>query len=98
MGRLLEVLKSPEWHEHALCRDQPQEVFYGHEQREGTRRHRPTMTVDEVRYAKSFCQECPVAAQCLEAALEGGEVNGVWGGTTPNERRAIWKHAYERRK
>lgn len=50
------------------------------------------MTVDEVRHAKSFCQECPVSNECLDTALAHGDTNGVWGGTTPNERRSILQY------
>jgi WhiB family redox-sensing transcriptional regulator len=42
--------------------------------------------VDE---AKQICSECFVRDQCLESALESHETFGVWGGTTPRERRRI---------
>lgn len=37
--------------------------------------------------ARSACARCTVRDECLEANLD--EKNGVWGGTTPKERRAI---------
>lgn len=37
--------------------------------------------------AKEVCARCPVRQQCLAANL--GEREGVWGGTTPAERRRI---------
>lgn len=38
--------------------------------------------------AKEFCRNlCPVRAECLAWALGHGEDFGVWGGTTPAERR-----------
>lgn len=40
-------------------------------------------------HAKVFCLGCPVTAECLENALTGGEEHGIWGGTTPTERRRI---------
>jgi WhiB family transcriptional regulator, redox-sensing transcriptional regulator len=30
--------------------------------------------------AKHICAQCPVARQCLEAALDRGEDHGIWGG------------------
>ncbi len=38
--------------------------------------------------AKAVCARCDVAA-CLRLALEKGQDNGVWGGMTEDERRAI---------
>ena len=39
--------------------------------------------------AKAVCGGCPVRVRCLEWALEAGEAEGVWGGTTPAERAVI---------
>lgn len=39
--------------------------------------------------AKAICDSCPVAAECLTWALETGQDAGIWGGTTPSERRAL---------
>lgn len=39
--------------------------------------------------AKAICHRCPVKSLCLEYALENDEVFGIWGGTTPSERRQI---------
>jgi WhiB family redox-sensing transcriptional regulator len=45
--------------------------------------------------AKAVCHRCPVTADCLAAALRGGE-HGVWGGTTYDERRALVRAAGNR--
>lgn len=37
--------------------------------------------------AKAVCATCPVRQQCLAAHLH--EPEGVWGGTTPGQRRRI---------
>lgn len=41
------------------------------------------------REAKQCCAGCPVRADCLEWAISTGEAYGIWGGTTPDERRVI---------
>jgi WhiB family transcriptional regulator, redox-sensing transcriptional regulator len=41
----------------------------------------------EIAAAKAVCARCPVAAQCLDWAIRAGEPAGIWGGTTPEERR-----------
>ena len=42
-----------------------------------------------VREAKAMCRECPVIRQCLQHALDAGEVHGIWGGASPKERRLM---------
>lgn len=39
--------------------------------------------------AKAVCATCPVAAECLSWAIETNQVDGIWGGHTPKERRVI---------
>ena len=39
--------------------------------------------------AISLCRTCEVQGACLAWALEVGDCHGVWGGTTPRERRAM---------
>ncbi|MBY6683126.1 WhiB family transcriptional regulator [Rhodococcus sp. BP-316] len=36
--------------------------------------------------AKKLCEVCPVAAQCLEYAMDAEEPYGIWGGLSPEER------------
>jgi len=40
-------------------------------------------------YAKQLCGMCPVAALCLDYALEAREPFGVWGGTSPGDRKKL---------
>jgi WhiB family transcriptional regulator, redox-sensing transcriptional regulator len=39
--------------------------------------------------AKAVCLACPVRTECLAYALDRDERFGVWGGTSPRERRAL---------
>jgi WhiB family transcriptional regulator, redox-sensing transcriptional regulator len=41
----------------------------------------------QVAEARAVCERCAVRRQCLEFALRTGETHGIWGGTTPEERR-----------
>lgn len=41
--------------------------------------------------AKEICRGCPVQRECLDWAVENREYHGVWGGTSPRERRALWQ-------
>jgi WhiB family redox-sensing transcriptional regulator len=47
--------------------------------------------------AQRICAGCGVRQQCLDFAMQNGEVHGVWGGTTPEERirarRALLRRA-----
>lgn len=71
------------WRLRAECRSADPDLFfpdgYG-------KSHEP-----DVNAAKAFCGMCAVQAFCLEAALQNNEQHGIWGGTTPDERRAILK-------
>lgn len=39
--------------------------------------------------AKTICATCPVKEQCLEFAIKNDERDGVWGGLTAKERKAL---------
>ena len=43
---------------------------------------------DQLETAVRICTGCPLQQQCAAWALEHGQVYGVWGATTPNERRS----------
>ncbi|MEQ4303350.1 WhiB family transcriptional regulator [Plantactinospora sp. B6F1] len=49
--------------------------------------------------AVALCRTCDVQGPCLAWALEVGDCHGVWGATTPRERRAMlvaWRDQVER--
>ena len=43
--------------------------------------------------AKAVCSGCPVRVECLAYALAEPQLQGVWGGTSDTERRALRRHA-----
>jgi WhiB family redox-sensing transcriptional regulator len=48
--------------------------------------------------AVALCRTCDVQGSCLAWALEVGDCHGVWGATTPRERRAMlvaWRDQVE---
>lgn len=46
-------------------------------------------STDDYQTNKVFCRGCPATSACLQKALTIGAEHGVWGGTTPTERRRI---------
>lgn len=49
-----------------------------------------------MRKAQKVCAGCPVKDDCLAFAIDTNQPLGVWGGTTPNERRRLrreWQKA-----
>ena len=45
---------------------------------------------EKVAQAKKICATCPIAVQCLQYAVLNDE-DGIWGGTTPSERKLLKK-------
>lgn len=43
--------------------------------------------------AKRICANCPLAARCLQFAIENGEQYGVWGGMSEDERLPLIRAA-----
>jgi WhiB family transcriptional regulator, redox-sensing transcriptional regulator len=75
------VTGSGDWRDNAACRDADPDLFF------------PIATTGpalrQVQEAIQICQTCPIQARCLAWALEQGVTDGVWGGTTAEQRRAI---------
>lgn len=64
------------WHEDAACASSDPSLFFAGDEE----------VVDD---AMAMCAGCPVRRECLEFALEVGEMHGVWGGTTEAQRRRM---------
>lgn len=69
---------SPQWMREAACtRDGVDPEWFFPERGQSTK------------LARATCAACPVRSECLRAALESGEEFGVFGGTSPRERKAM---------
>ncbi|MEU6422487.1 WhiB family transcriptional regulator [Streptomyces spiralis] len=75
-----------DWRERALCQGEDPDLFFPI----GNVNSGPVaIQTDE---AKSVCRRCPVTEQCLAWAMDADPVEGIWGGTTEGERRAMrWR-------
>lgn len=73
-----EQLESGElnWQSFALCAQTDPDAFF------------PELG-DSNLAAKSICKVCEVQAVCLDYAVRNNEREGIWGGTTPADRRLI---------
>lgn len=75
--RFSELPKPPEWHTRAGCPSTDPELWFPDEGASS-------------RAAKRVCATCPVSTECLADALsQTRNPDGVWGGTTQHERRAL---------
>jgi hypothetical protein len=66
----------PAWRTKGVCQQVDPETFFP----------APNEPADA---AISLCRSCDVQGSCLAWALDVGDCHGVWGGTTPRERRAM---------
>jgi len=64
------------WRVRGACRQADPDLFF-------PAAHEPPASALEV------CGGCPVQGSCLAWALDVDDCHGVWGGTTPKERRAM---------
>ncbi|WP_370410881.1 WhiB family transcriptional regulator [Streptomyces fradiae] len=51
---------------------------------------------DKITAAKALCDQCPVRRTCLDAALEGGDADGIRGGLTEEERGPLHEKIADR--
>jgi WhiB family transcriptional regulator, redox-sensing transcriptional regulator len=77
LGELLEMLARgrPGWHRHAACRTADPTISWF------------VARGEDPRPALAVCSTCPVRDQCLRAGEN--EPDGLWGGSSPGQRRAM---------
>jgi WhiB family redox-sensing transcriptional regulator len=68
----------PAWREHAACTGKTDKMF---PEKSGY--------VADYEPAQRICATCPVRRECLRYAIDNNERYGVWGGTSPSERRRL---------
>ena len=72
------------WTTDAACKGCDPGLFYA-TRTDGGRRTDDSLIVQAI----AVCDGCQVRTECLDHALTTNEKYGVWGGTTPHERRAL---------
>jgi len=77
------VSENWDWQVDAACRGTGVDLFFNPDSERGQSKRTREAN------AKAVCARCPVMAECLSWALAVGEPYGVWGGRTPEERRAL---------
>ncbi|MGI5166438.1 WhiB family transcriptional regulator [Spirillospora sp. CA-253888] len=70
------------WSDRAICRGADPDLFF-------PIGYSAEVFQEQERAAKAICANCPVVSDCLAWALRVGEPDGIWGGTTPEERRYL---------
>jgi WhiB family redox-sensing transcriptional regulator len=70
------------WQAQASCRTADPNLFFTPEFDRGEARHQ------REKQARQICKHCPVITPCAGFALRTGELYGVWGGLSEDERRA----------
>lgn len=88
-GPMLDLLRESAawvWQQRANCRGLDPEMFFP---------ERGASTSE----AKAVCSACDVRSECLEYALASNIAEGIWGGESARERRAIKRRrALDRRR
>lgn len=84
----LDTPRGTHWSQRALCK---QLVDVGRAHPEDWQPASTGNRMTDSRIARRLCNGCSVWRDCLEDALANGEDEGVWGGFTPRERRAVGK-------
>jgi len=71
---------SGQWWAAAACRSADPDLFFPISDSGPAR--------EQAAKAKAICATCRVQRECLAFALRTGQVHGIWGGTTEDERAA----------
>lgn len=73
----LDVPLAPVWHDLASCAQTDPELFF-------------PPTGDQGHEARAICAACPVQSECLQDAIDTGDLfSGIRGGKSPRQRRAL---------
>lgn len=92
VGRSVLKEPDPDWEDDSLC--QSVDIYVGEAFFTPELRHEKE-NMRLISIAKGICGDCPVKQECLDAAVIRDEQYGIWGGTTPSERRRYVKTLVE---
>ena len=73
------LARGDDWRSAAACQDADPDLFFPVS---GSGK-----SLEQIERATAICTGCPVWRSCLAFALRTGEVHGIWGGRTEEERR-----------
>jgi WhiB family transcriptional regulator, redox-sensing transcriptional regulator len=72
-----------EWQLHAACRGMDSALFFPIDKEKVRAR------ATRIARAKTICAHCPALVQCRDYAMNSGELFGIWGGLSEDERAAL---------
>ena len=75
-----------DWRSDAACRGMDPALFHPQ-----VTEKRGSVADRAYAQARRVCAVCPVADQCLACALTNDQRDGMWGGTTPRQRRGRYR-------
>ena len=87
-GTRTEAVHREEWLDAGACRTEDPELFFPITASGPSAR--------QIDAAKAVCHRCGVQDQCLHYALESHQSDGVWGGLSEEERRALTRRSENR--
>lgn len=70
-----------QWRSVAACRSADPDLFFPISE--------SGPAAEQAMKAKAICAACQVRRECLAFALRTGQVHGIWGGTTEDERAVV---------
>lgn len=77
LPQLLSDVTTENWTEYALCTQTDPDLFHD------------VRSKREVKLAKRVCEQCVSKLFCLDYAVVNNEEDGIWGGLTSRERKAL---------
>jgi WhiB family redox-sensing transcriptional regulator len=75
------------WREHSACATLSKNVFFDYNLVSLSKAEKKAYEQE----ALDTCASCPVKAQCYEFAVKNNEKYGIWAGTFPDQRKALYE-------
>lgn len=84
MAPTADVIAEASWTKMALCAAHPGQGWWFPEDYDDK----------DASKAIAICRACPVQDECLSYAIATGQSEGIWGSTTPSQRRVIAREVH----